>query len=291
MKRLLTPKQVALAIGASESSLKRWCDSGLIATIRTGGGHRRLPIESVIDFLRTSRHPLVRPEILGLPTAVGQGERVMERAREQFRDALVSGDEEQCRRIAFDLFLARQPLSLICDRVFATAFHDLGEAWEHGAVEVYQERRACEITLRVLEELRQGLPPAPDGAPTAIGGTPEGDFYSVPARMVELVLLESGWRTQLLGSSLPLATLETAVAEIRPRLMWLSVSHLVDRAMFLAQYAGLYRRAREAGTLVVVGGRALDESLRTEMQFSTHCDTMQHLAAFLTSLRSEARSA
>jgi predicted site-specific integrase-resolvase len=29
---LLTPKQVARAIGVSESSLKRWCDKGVLPT-------------------------------------------------------------------------------------------------------------------------------------------------------------------------------------------------------------------------------------------------------------------
>ena len=49
--QLLSPKQVARALGVSESSLKRWCDKGLIPTERTAGGHRRLPLAGVLDFL------------------------------------------------------------------------------------------------------------------------------------------------------------------------------------------------------------------------------------------------
>lgn len=284
MKKLVTPKQVALAIGVSESSLKRWCDQGIISTIRTGGGHRRLPIDAVVEFLRTNRHPLVRPEVLGLPTAVGQGDRVIDRAGEHFHESLLAGDEEQCRRIAFDLFLARHRLAVICDRVFAAAFHQVGQGWQCGGVEVYQERRACEIMLRVLEELRQTLPSNPPAAPTAIGGTPEGDFYSLPAKMVEVVLLESGWKAQSLGSSLPLASLQSAIVALRPRLFWLSVSHLADRQAFLEQFTALYRSARQIGSLVVVGGRALNEALRTEMQYSAYGDNLQHLESFLGSL-------
>jgi excisionase family DNA binding protein len=50
--RDLSPRQVAEAIGVSESSLKRWCDSGLIPTRRTAGGHRRVPVAGVVAFLR-----------------------------------------------------------------------------------------------------------------------------------------------------------------------------------------------------------------------------------------------
>ena len=73
----LTPKQVARAIGVSEASLKRWCDKGLIEMVRTVGGHRRLPLSSVLQFLRSSGHQLVRPEILGLPPTTGTGLTVM----------------------------------------------------------------------------------------------------------------------------------------------------------------------------------------------------------------------
>jgi len=65
MKELISPKQVALALGVSEASLKRWCDKGLIPAIRTAGGHRRLPINGVIHFIRQTGQHLVRPEVLG----------------------------------------------------------------------------------------------------------------------------------------------------------------------------------------------------------------------------------
>ena len=38
MNELVSPKQVAHAMGVSESSLKRWCDQGLIPTVRTAAG-------------------------------------------------------------------------------------------------------------------------------------------------------------------------------------------------------------------------------------------------------------
>ncbi|OYW17913.1 MAG: hypothetical protein B7Z55_11620, partial [Planctomycetales bacterium 12-60-4] len=66
-RELLTPKQVAVAIGVSESSLKRWCDRGILPTVRTAGGHRRIPTSGVLKFLQQSGHPLVQPEVLGLP--------------------------------------------------------------------------------------------------------------------------------------------------------------------------------------------------------------------------------
>ena len=54
MRELLTPKQVARAINVSESSVKRWCDKGVIPTQYTAGGHRRIPLSGLMEFLRSS---------------------------------------------------------------------------------------------------------------------------------------------------------------------------------------------------------------------------------------------
>ena len=67
MKQVFSPKELARAIGVSESSLKRWADDGLIRVTRTAGGHRRIHIAEAIRFLRETEATLVRPEILGLP--------------------------------------------------------------------------------------------------------------------------------------------------------------------------------------------------------------------------------
>ena len=68
MEKLLTTTQLAEAIGASESSMRRWTNSGVIRTTRTAGGHRRILLSEAVRFVRESGTPLVRPELLGLPS-------------------------------------------------------------------------------------------------------------------------------------------------------------------------------------------------------------------------------
>ncbi|HOW18813.1 MAG TPA: helix-turn-helix domain-containing protein, partial [Phycisphaerae bacterium] len=123
MRDLLTPRQVARSIGVSEASLKRWCDKGAIPSIRTAGGHRRLPISGVVQFLRRTGYPVVQPEVLGLPSTTGRGKETIERARLQMRLALETGDEQQVARLVFDLYLAGHSACDVCDQVIAPAFH------------------------------------------------------------------------------------------------------------------------------------------------------------------------
>jgi len=284
MKQLVTPKQVAKAIGVSESSLKRWCDKGVIPTVRTAGGHRRIPIEAVIHYLRESGQPIAHPELLGLPATTGQGPMVMDRARGQLQDALMAGEEAPVRRIVFDLYLAGTAACDICDKVLAEAFHGIGAEWQCGRLAVYRERRACEIALRALHELRSALPRSQPTAPYALGGTLTHDVYVLPTTMVEVVLREAGWRAESYGNGLPVATLCEAIHDTRPALVWLSVSHIDSRTAFLAEYAQLEHAAAAHQAALVVGGQALDECLRREMRYSAFCDTLRHLLSFTATL-------
>ncbi|MBX3443578.1 MAG: helix-turn-helix domain-containing protein [Planctomyces sp.] len=284
MRRLISPKQVARAIGVSESSLKRWCDCGLIRAERTAGGHRRLPLDSVMSFLRERGIRLVEPEVLGLPVSAGTTEWTIERAQTRFQEGLVSGDEETCRQIVHDLFLGRHDLARICDEVFARSFHAIGDLWSCGEVEAYEERRACGMALRLIHELRSIIPPPDAGAPVAIGGTVETDPYTLPTAMAEIVLRGQGWDATSLGTLLPFETVVAAVERLRPGLVWLSVSAIADEARFLDGMRAVHQAISASDSALVLGGCALTPELRRRMACGAFGDTIQHLASIAAPL-------
>jgi len=282
----LSPKQVARAVGVSEASLKRWCDKGLITTVRTPGGHRRMPLDKVVEFIRSTGHTLVRPEILGLPSTTGKGDTVIDRAREQVREALEAGDDECVRRIGFDLYLAGHSALVICDRIVAPVFQILGQRWQHGDIEVYQERRACEIVLRFLHELRamQSTPAA--DAPLALTSTAEGDTYSLPITMIDVVLREAGWRSSSLGPGNPFKSLLAATRTLQPRLFCLSVCvQPANEELYLREYSEFYSGAQALGVAVAVGGRILTGEFRAKMQYANYSENLDKLVSFAQALK------
>ena len=98
--------------------------------------------------------------------------------------------------------------------------------------------------------------------PLAVGGSPELDYYILANLLAEMVLLDAGWQAIDLGPHTPIISFRQALSELRPRLLWISVSQLVDRERFLAEYRELYQEAGRAGVAVAIGGRALIDSLR-----------------------------
>jgi molybdopterin-binding protein len=55
---LLTPRQAAEKLGMSYPALKHWILAGRIRTVKTPGGHHRIPLEALEEFLpAASAHP------------------------------------------------------------------------------------------------------------------------------------------------------------------------------------------------------------------------------------------
>ena len=263
--------------------------------MRTVGGHRRIPLEGLLEFLENTNRQLVRPEEIGLTMpsarmsvetrmADVEAETVSEATtllREKFEEAVIAGDEKACRRVLSQWFAIEQKFAKLADELIAHTFHRLGEMWSCQNLEVYEERRGCEICTQLLYELRRLIPEPAPNAPLAVGGSPEGDHYSLPSQMVEIVLRECGWRPSNLGVNLPLRTLAVAVRRSTPKLFWLSVSHIEDTEDFLRSYREFCNMI-PTETVIVLGGRALDDRIRPQLKYTAHCDNLQQLARFAT---------
>lgn len=286
--QVFSPKQVARAIGASESSVKRWCDRGLMPSVKTGGGHRRVPLSGLLEFVRAENRVLVSPVELGLPTEVGQNRTSLENARAECIQALGDGNYAVCRRVLFDLYLAKHTIGQICDEILSPALRTLGDGWCDGTVEVFAERRGCELALRLIYEMRAMVPNPPGSAPVAMGASVEKDPYSLPTRMVELALIESGWNAISLGCGVPLSSLRQAIVENKPRLFWLSVSAVEDHDQFVEQYTSLFSACDNVA--VVVGGRGLVEDLRSRIEYSAFCENLQRLETFSKAMLPQSES-
>jgi methanogenic corrinoid protein MtbC1 len=116
-----------------------------------------------------------------------------------------------------------------------------------------------------------------------MGGTAEGDNYQVANQLIEIVFREAGWRTISLGSSVPFSSMASAIQKYRPKVFWLSVSYIESPEDFLVRFEN-FAQALPPGTMLVVGGRSLGESLRKKMRFSAYCDSMRQLSTFARSM-------
>jgi excisionase family DNA binding protein len=278
-EHLLTPKQAAAALGASESSLKRWCDQGALAAERTPGGHRRIRLNELLSFARETGRTLSDLAALGVS---GRGGRLgaPELLAARVGEAVQRADTEALVSLTAEAFRAGTRLCEICDDWFVPALATVGQRWAEGEIAIFEERAASLATLACLARLEALLPPASEHAPLAICATPANDPYSIATAMSSLALREIGWRSLPLGAGLPTASLLDAVNARRPRLVALSVGVVEDHATFLGDYAQLRRATREHRAALVVGGRGLTPELRRQLHFDFLGETLGHLIDF-----------
>ena len=277
MERKFTPKQVARALGVSESSVKRWVDSGKVEAVRTAGGHRKMSLSAVVGLAREQGYHIVRPDVLGL--AANCTNCKLKDVYQPLIEALTEGDERATQALIEPLYHAGHTMVELADMVIAPVFHELGNRWEQGELSVHQERRACEIAIVTLHNLRRMLPLPTEGAPRAAIATPTGDHAELPARLVELVLRERGWEANLLGLALPLDEIRAAIEAKAPNLALLSLTHQEDPAAFVEEANRVLLEPTAELTTWIVGGQAIPKSLQSQLAIKRYSTSMCDLSS------------
>ena len=232
---LLTTQEVARRAGVGATAVKRWTDAGLLACVRTAGGHRRFARREVERFLRAN------------PGAA-------EPAREPWLGALLEGGDPRALEA---LLLAERARAGAWHRVASTAgaaLEALGRQWADGAVSILQEHQASERLARALARTCDGIPLAPE-APRALLACAEGDEHTLGLSLAELVLREAGWASVWAGRRAPLDELGPALSRTGARLLVVSASAASSDPLALRRQAeALGQVARTGGVSLAMGG-------------------------------------
>ena len=259
----LTTRQASALLGVHESSVKRWCDQGLLECSFTPGGHRRFDFDVMLDFARTSS---LAPALLALDGF----ERPAWLGSEQLRqhaigDGLITLAYEWLDRgpadylsslLQFLLDQGHEPERL-CDLLLAPLARRVGDEWEAGRAGVGDEHRITQILLDALLVAR----PSPShhvSLPVAIVGAAEGNRHDFGAQMVRCALEAGSWRVVYLGADVP--TEDVAAQQMREKASLICLSFVppqigadVDRTLDLL---ALHYEAI-GGPAVAVGGSAV----------------------------------
>jgi methanogenic corrinoid protein MtbC1 len=279
--KTLSPRDLADAVGVSQSSIKRWVDAGLIPVSRTAGGHRRIAVTAAIRFVREKKMRVVRPELLGMADVT----RVLGKPAEELDSRTLHGllaqhRVQDARSAVLGWFLSGHPMSKILDGPITGALAEFGRQWKEHADGIYREHLATSAIIEIVAQLRASLPELPVYAPTALGGAPENDQYIIPSQMVSCIFREAGYHDINLGANTPVASFAGAVEKTAPEVVWLAVKAPVQSAPRAREICGLAADLLGRNIEVIVGG---DGARRLAgLPAETHViDNMEELALHL----------
>lgn len=280
----ISTPQAAQALGVSVSTVKRWVDEGRLPAHKTSGGHRKLLRAEVLALARQGELP--RQDLSGLFPGVRGRHKIDEVSLVTLlHQSLLDGESDEVRGLLSRAYRSGMPVERLADQVIAPVMGKIGHEWELSRIDVWHEHRSTELCLAALHDLLPEITRrAQRNRPVAIGAAPAGDPYRLPTLLAQLVLLDAGWDAINLGPRTPFPNLLTAARELKPRLIWLSVSHLENAGAFVREYRDFYREVTKFGAVVAVGGRALTDALRSQLPYTSYGDGLTHLAAFAGTL-------
>jgi MerR family transcriptional regulator, light-induced transcriptional regulator len=260
VKHVLSPKDLATAIGVSESSLKRWTDDGLLKAARTAGGHRRIPLYEAIRFIRTTKQHVIRPEVLGLaPEGTSLAAVSTTSLNDSFYEAVINDDGRQVVPIILSAFLGGMSVASLCDGPIRSSLARIGEIWTHRPDGMMIEHRAVDRTIQILNLLRSTLPTPEPRAPRAVGAALSGDPYAIPSLMSSLVFADAGFEDHNLGPDTPVEAILEAIGRLKPAVVWLSASVSGREPAPVVVAASVFEHAHSIGAKTIVGGRGFGE--------------------------------
>jgi len=235
---LLTPAEACQLAGIGPTTLKRWADQGVLAHVKTAGGHRR--------FLRADLERYLRNQTRDSEPPAGTEDN-------PWIQKLVSGSAHD---VEAELLHARGRLGswyLVAGEL-SGVLGELGDRWTKGTLSILDEHIASERLLRGLARIGEALPSRPNG-PRALLACPEDEPHSLGLALVELCLRENGWTTLWAGTRTPTLELVRITASMNLRLLALSASSLSKDRLRLAQAVSeLELACRPRNIAIALGG-------------------------------------
>jgi methanogenic corrinoid protein MtbC1 len=171
---------------------------------------------------------------------------------EQFVDHLARRDRRSAVRQALGLADAGASVQYLVQGLLGPAQAEVGRRWEANRWSVADEHAATAISDAVLAALAWRIEAAEDQGHVVVTCA-EGEWHSLPARMVAEVLRTHGWLVTFLGASTPADHVRRFVDEVGGA-VGVVVSCSVP--IFLGGALRSVQAAQAEGVPVLVGGRA-----------------------------------
>ena len=266
----LSCKQTAEILNLSQSTVKRLCDDGVLISMRTPGGHRRISLKSVHSWQSNAGRELA--EDIG-----ARREKIPLSHYEDFIKLLLN---EQRADVDEAVRTVRRRFSVaeLCDHTLAPALVKLGWMHQRGEIDRYQLNAACQRVRSLLFRLSERLT-AGSIRHRAIGASVIGDPADLASLFAEVTLRELGWDAESLGADLSGASLGDAAQTRRASLVWVCYTHQQPFDLVLDHNRQLNARL-PAETRLVIGGGALTPELRRSLVFHFFGDSLVHLSNY-----------
>jgi methanogenic corrinoid protein MtbC1 len=265
------PSEDALPIGSvvddlrqtypdvSHSSLRFLEREGLIAPIRTPGGHRLFTPENVARIRRIKEWQAQHLSLAEIRDRLAAASALNETASvaAAYLHEAINGDFAAATRLVLRADDSGVSLSRIFGEVLMSALYEVGQRWARGELAVGQEKEISELTRDVVAELSRRHADADPLGPIVVAACVAGEHHDLGLRMIIGLLRARGWRIHFLGADVATRFLVETVVLRNPDVVLLSATTAERLDAIKDVVVSLRALDRSNPVPVVVGGLAV----------------------------------
>ncbi len=254
---------------------------------KTPGGHRRFEIRSVIEFAeKNDLEPIGALDLSdddGLAPQIQAA--VLERNYAQLAHAFVEKalSPDRCDLFHYLSFLYEHRFQVweIFDEIVRPGMGEIGSRWERGEIGINHEHRASYETLDAMAKLQAQIMVKPPNGRAALLACVGEEPHEIGLRCISYLLESEGWATHYLGARMPVRAIVSAVHDLRPSLICLSVTQMSEQWNWVEELRQLTRSLCSEGCHIILGGRAATEQGCQLTPFDAVCSTSREMLEFL----------
>jgi excisionase family DNA binding protein len=266
-RTILSTADIARMFSVTETTVKRWADEGSLRCHKTPGGHRKFEMRHVVEFAEQNNFdPVGTLEVVG-------GDRISDTlqlavlsrdfdalVREFIERALSPSRSDLYTFLSF-LYEHRVHLWEIFDLVVAPGMKEIGERWARGEIGIGHEHMASYETLEALAKMQSRISIKPAEGHAVVLAALGEEQHEIGLRCSSYLFEAEGWATHYLGARTPANAVVSALQEITPAVVCLSISQPEHILLLREALEAVGTAARGVNAEIIVGGRAATPDL------------------------------
>jgi methanogenic corrinoid protein MtbC1 len=173
--------------------------------------------------------------------------------------AVLDLNRDQVTGLVQALVKRQVPLGYVYEYILVPVLHEVGQLWENGTIDVYNEHAITHLVEMILGHLQQAYPQATGDKYTFTALTIQNEDHVVAMKMLTHMMAMEGWSTHYLGNNLTNDYVMKALGVLKTDVLSISCTmddHVVD-------VAELISRIRQDKALkdihIIVGGQAFEK--------------------------------
>lgn len=277
----LTPNELSHA--SDPSADRRWIVSNRLRPSVLDAGIQRVGLSESLRSTGKHRSIQTLPEL-----SLEDTDRTDDRSDDEMTDALYrhlrGGRTSKANGVVQLLLLAGRSVAQVIDGSYQMALTRLGEDWngyDTGAAS--WEHRAIEICIRILRQLPSATRGS-DPSLTAVGAALADDPYILPVMSAATMLEAEGFDVTNLGPETRTDVLVKTIQDLRPSLVFLSLTAIRSRDQTRDDVAEILKAADSVGARMIVGGQQSHQLRPHDHPGLVFGTSMVELAAFASEL-------